>query len=597
MTQAIKSELPTWDLSDLYDGMDDPKLEQDLESIQARAAAFGKRYKNTIATKALSATHLKAALDEYEALNRGVFKPVGFAQLLFSTNSKDPKRGALLQKTREVASAINAHLVFFDLEIGQIPVKAYQTIIAEAALTNYRHYLDQVRAEAQHHLAEAEEKILVKTANARGPAFSRLFTEVNSRTTFLVERDGEPQELTQSKILAMLYDPDRQVRQKAAASVTAGVKGNAHVGTFIYNTLMHEKEVLDRLRGYERPESQRHLNNEISAEVVDTMVEVCVSNYDLVARYYELKRKLLGLDELVHYDRYAPISSEQTNIPFAQAKEIVLAAYGGFSARMAEMVEPFFSKRWIDAALADGKNSGAYCAGITPDLHPYVFMNYTDTARDVMTLAHELGHGMHDVLASQNHMLDYHPALPLAETASTFGEMLVFDKLLSELDSGAEKLALICGKIEDTFATVFRQIAMFRFEQRAHKARREKGEQPTEAFNQLWQATQQEMFGSSLALGQDHGWWWLYIPHIIQVPFYVYAYAFGELLVLSLYAQYRREGTAFIDKYFNLLAAGGSGSPAELVGKMGFDIADKTFWQSGCNLIRQRLEQAEALAG
>ena len=260
------------------------------------------------------------------------------------------------------------------------------------------------------------------------------------------------------------------------------------------------------------------------------------------------------------------------------------------------MAESFFQNRWIDAALADGKRGGAYCAGVTPDHHPYVFMNYTGQPRDVMTLAHELGHGVHDLLASDNHLLDYHPVLPLAETASTFAEMLLFDRLLGELDSDREKLALLCSKIEDTFATVFRQIAMYRFEQRAHRTRRESGELPTEKFSELWQHAMQEMFGDSLRLGEDHACWWLYIPHIVDAPFYVYAYAFGELLVLALYARYRQEGERFVERYLELLAAGGSRSPAELTSRLGFEIGERRFWQGGCDLIRERVVEAATLA-
>ncbi len=589
-------EAPTWDLSDLYTGEDDPKLEQDLQANIDRATSFSERFKGTLASDSLTSTHLKTVMDEYEALYRSVYKPMAFAQLLFSTNTIDAKRGALVQKVSEISSTVQTHLVFFDIEIGQIPQNVFDQVIQTDELSVYRHHLQRVRDQAKHNLTEPEEKILVETSSSRGPAFSRLFTEISSRSGFTIEKDGEEQTLNQSEVLAMLYDPDREVRKKAAESVTDGVKENAHLVTFIYNTLIHEKSVLDRLRGLEHPESARHLDNEIDLQTVNTMVDVCVSNFNLVQDYYQLKKKLLGLDELTHYDRYAPIQSKQQEIPFDDAKDIVMTSFNSFSPKLAEMTEPFFSKNWIDAAVADGKRGGAFCAGITPDLHPYVFMNYTNTANDVMTLAHELGHGIHDVLASKNHMLDYQPVLPMAETASTFGEMLVFDKLLSGLESEEEKLGLICKKIEDTFATVFRQISMFRFERKAHQLRREKGEQPTEAFNELWQATQQEMFGDSLTLGDDHACWWLYVPHIIQVPFYVYAYAFGELLVMSLYAQYQREGDTFIDKYFNLLAAGGARTPAQLVSEMGFDIADKDFWQSGCDLVRERIERAKALA-
>lgn len=594
MTKTTKS--PTWNLSDLYSGVNDPRLDQDLGAINVQAVDFEKRYKGTIATEALTAAHLRAALDEYEALLRAEYKPLSFASLLFSTNTRNPRRGALLQKTREAGSAIATHLIFFDLEIGMIPADTYEAIISSEALAPYRHYLDHERALAAHHLSEPEEKILVETANARGRAFARLFIEIQARTKYRLQRDDKVEELTQSEILALLYDPDREVRKAAAASFTEGLKGNAHVCTFIYNTLLHEKDVLDRLRGYESPEAARHLHNELPPEIAQTVSDVCAANYDVVADYYDLKRRLLGLDELTHYDRYAPITSEQPEVPFDEAKGMVLEAFAGFSPRLEKIVEPFFSQRWIDAALAEGKQGGAYCSPLTPDHHPYVFMNYTGKPRDVMTLAHELGHGVHDVLASRNHLLDYHPVLPMAETASTFGEMLVFEQLLSGLSSSQEKLALLCHKLEETFATVFRQVAMYRFEQQAHGARREQGELPTEAFNDMWQTSMQEMFRDSLKLGDDHAWWWLYIPHIMSTPFYVYAYAFGELLVLSLYAQYQRQGAGFVDRYFELLASGGSKAPVELVAAVGFDIADEAFWQGGCDLIRQRVEEAKGLA-
>lgn len=596
MIQSAET-LPTWDLSDLYAGVDDPRLEADMQAGRVRAEEFARRFKGTIAVADLTAAHLRAALDEYEALLRSQYRPQAFASLLFSTNTQDPARGALLQKSREFGSAAGTLLVFFDLEIGQIPEAAYQTISTSPELAQYRHYLDHQRRLASHNLTEPEEKILVETANVRGQAFSRLSTEINTRTRYRVEREGQVQEMTQSQVLALLHDPDRSVRRAAAESVTAALKQNAHLATFIYNTLLHEKDVLDRLRHYESPAASRHLDNELDGKVVEVMSQVCADNFDIVASYYHLKRRLLGLDELTHYDRYAPIGGEEEAIPFAQAQGLVLEAFGGFSPRLAELAEPFFSKHWIDAALGEGKRGGAFCAGVTPDLHPYVLLNYTSQPRDVMTLAHELGHGIHDLLASRNHLLDYYPVLPMAETASTFGEILVFDHLKKRLTSSHDQLALLCHKIEDTFATVFRQIAMYRFEQEAHQTRRTEGELPAERFDALWQQHLQAMFGDALKLGEGHACWWSYIPHIVSTPFYVYAYAFGELLVLALYACYQREGQAFVEKYFSLLAAGGSRSPAELVGEMGFDIASREFWQGGCDLIRQRVEEAKRLAG
>ena len=589
--------LPTWDLSDLYAGGEDPRLDGDMGEAARRAQQFERKYKGSIAVSGLSAAHLRQALADYEDLLTLQYKPGAYAGLLYSTDTTDPARGALLQKTREFDSSTATHLVFFDLEIGRIPLKTYDRIKDAPKLAPYRHYLDHERRMAAHNLSEPEEKILVETANSRGSAFARLATEVNSRTRFRIEEEGEVVEKTQSEILVLLYDPDRETRRRAAAAITGGLRRNTHVGTFIYNTLLHEKEVLDRLRSYRAPEDSRHLNNELSGGGVDTVSEVCAANYGTVAAYYHLKRRLLGLDELTHYDRYAPISGEESKIPFGQARDIVLGSFGEFSPRLLDICEPFFERRWIDAALADGKRGGAYCAGITPDLHPYVFLNYTDSPRDVMILAHELGHGIHDVLASGNHLLDYHPVLPMAETASTFAEMLVFDRLRGELESDGERLALLCGKIEDTFATVFRQIAMYRFEQQAHRVRREEGELPSERFDELWQRNMQAMFGDALTLGDDHACWWLYIPHIVDVPFYVYAYAFGELLVLALYARYRSEGEAFVERYFELLAAGGSRAPAELLAGLGIDVSSRDFWQGGCDLIRQRVDEAAALAG
>jgi oligoendopeptidase F len=354
--------------------------------------------------------------------------------------------------------------------------------------------------------------------------------------------------------------------------------------------------VIGNLRGYPTAESARHLSNEIEETVIHTVSDVCAANYGAVADYYRLKQRLLGLDDLTHYDRYAPIGGDEPQTSFTEARDLVLSAFGDFSPRLVEIVEPFFARNWIDAAVADGKQGGAYCAGVTPDAHPYVLMNYTGKSRDVMTLAHELGHGIHDVLAADNHLLDYHPVLPMAETASTFAEMLVFDRLLGDLTDDQQRLTLLCSKTEDTFATVFRQIAMYRFEQKAHAARRGAGEQATDAYNELWQETMQEMFGNSLTLGDDHAWWWLYIPHIVRTPFYVYAYAYGELLVLALYARYQAEGDSFIPRYFDLLAAGGSASPADLLARLDIDIADAAFWQGGCDLIAQRVADAQSIA-
>ena len=402
--------------------------------------------------------------------------------MLFSTDTTDPKRGALQQKVRERSSTASTHLIFFGLEIGRISDEVYERIKDHPALSKYRHYLDLQRQLAKHHLSEAEETVLEETANSRGRAFRRLFTEVTSRMSFEMTIDGEQKTLTQSELLAYNYDPDRSLRRQASQSLAVELQDKAHVLTFIMNTLLHEKQVMDRLRKFSYPEEERHLDNELPGHAVDAMVEVCVENYDIIASYYQLKARLLGLDELTHYDRYAPLEEVKQHIPYSQAQQMVLEAYAKFSPKLRDLAEPFFSQNWIDAPVAKGKRGGAFCAGVTPDHHPYVLLNYTNKPRDVMTMAHELGHGVHDRLAADNHALDYHPVLPLAETASTFGEMLVFEQLYQSLDNDKARLALLCEKLEDTFATVFRQVAMYRFEQRLHRARRDQGELET---NQL----------------------------------------------------------------------------------------------------------------
>jgi oligoendopeptidase F len=587
----------TWDLSDLYKGLDDPALLEDPVRIRERAQAFEDRYRGRIAAADCTPETLREALDEYERINRLRVRPMAYAGLMFSADTSDPARGAMLQRMQQEGTAISRHLLFFELEIGRMPEETFRRAAADPSLAEYRHYLERERLLARHHLTEPEEQIVEELSNTGERAWVRLFSEITSRASFRVRIGDETREMTQSDVLALLYDPDRQVRRAASEAITDTLKQQSHVLTFIYNNLLQQKATMDRLRAYEYPEQERHEGNELSPEVVRNVVNVCVENYAVVAEYYELKRSLLGLDELTHYDRYAPITAAASDISFPQAQGMVLDAFGGFSGEVREMTEPFFSRRWIDAEVRQGKRGGAFCSYIAPDMHPYVFMNYTGKPRDVMTLAHELGHAIHGVLAAKHNFLNFMPTLPLAETASVFGEMLVFERLQERISDPKEKLALLCGKIEDTFATVFRQATMYRFEQAAHQVRRAEGELTTERYNALWQQTMQEMFGDSLTLEEDHAWWWLYIPHVYATPFYVYAYSFGELLVLALYARYKEEGQPFVCRYLDLLAAGGSASPEEMLKEIGIDINRKEFWQGGVQIIREMVQRAKALAG
>ncbi|MFN3651812.1 MAG: M3 family oligoendopeptidase [Armatimonadota bacterium] len=587
---------PAWDLSDLYTGFEDPALRTDLDASLARAQEFEAKYRNRIATAELQPETLRQAMEEYDALNRLKIRPLAYAHLMFAADTADPARGAFFQRLQQENTASSAHLIFFELEIGKIPQETFDRVIADPGLAPWRHFLEHQREISRHHLSEPEEKVMDELHNTGARAFVRLFSETTSRWKLRVRLNGEVKEMNQSEAMALLYDPSREVRAAAGAAMTETIREHSHPLTFIFNTLLQNKATTDRLRGYETPEQARHEDNELSAEVVENMVQVVRENYEVAADYYRLKKRLLGLEQLDHLDRYAPIGETQQDIPFGEARELVLNSFGDFSPQVREIAGRFFEGNWIDAEVRQGKRGGAFCSSVTPDLHPYVLMNYTNRARDVMTLAHELGHGIHGVLAARNNYLDFHPILPLAETASVFAEILVFERLQQQITDPKERLAMLAGKLEDSIATVFRQVAMYRFEQAAHAARRSEGELTTERYNELWQSSMQEMFGDALTLGEEHAWWWHYIPHIFASPFYVYAYAFGELLVLSLYARYKQEGPAFVERYLDLLAAGGSLRPEEILAKVGIDVSRREFWEGGVELLRGMVEQAKELA-
>jgi oligoendopeptidase F len=413
---------------------------------------------------------------------------------------------------------------------------------------------------------------------------------------FTVKLDGEEQSLSEEEVLSLLYDPERERRREGARALTEGLRGNARLLGFIFNTLVQDKSISDRLRRYPTPMASRHLANEIDAPSVDALLSACVRGYPLVARYYRLKAKLLGLTRLADYDRYAPLDGDAGTRGFAEARRTVEGAYRDFSPRMAEIAAQFFDRNWIDAELRPGKRGGAFCASTLPELHPYVLCNYTGNQRDVMTVAHELGHGVHQYLARDRGLFEQDTPLTTAETASVFGEMLVFRRLLREEADPKRRLALICGKLEDAFATVFRQVAMTRFEETLHAARRAEGELPLERINELWMQANRPMFGDSVELSDDYAWWWLYIPHFVHSPFYCYAYAFGELLVLALLRRYDEEGAGFAPRYLELLASGSSDTPERLLAKVGLDIADPKFWDGGLALLEQLLAEAEELA-
>ena len=593
-TEATDLDLGTadvhWNLADLYDGPADPRIDEALNASQARAEQFERDYKGRINTPGLTADALGAALREYENIQQEASKPAYFASLLFTTDMGDPERGAFLQKMYESGTKLALPLLFFDLELAVVPDDVMAPLLDAPTVMPYHHYIGTIRAARAHMLSETEERLMEELANTGGRAFDRLFDETTAATTFIL--NGE--ELSQAQVIAKIMDPDRETRRAAAAAFTEGLEKNRRTLTFIFNTLMQDKNVKDRLRGFATPQASRHLDNELSEETVSLVVDTVVRNYPLVARYYNVKREILGLDILTHYDRYAPLFEAEDTITYPEARDIVLNAFGDFSPEMRRRAAEFFDKDWIDAPTAKGKEGGAFCSYTTPDLHPYVLVNYLGRMKDVMTLAHELGHGVHASLSRKQSLLNFSGTLPLAELASTFGEMLVFERVTASA-SLKDKIALYAEKIEGAFATIPRQTAMYRFESAIHEHRRLKGELTTEEFGEHWQREVQLMFGDSVVLGDEHRLWWSYIGHFIGSPFYVYAYSFGELLVLSLYQQAKKEGPAFADKYLHMLEAGGSLTPQELMTMVGITLDDPAFWQGGFDVLAGLVGEFEAL--
>jgi oligoendopeptidase F len=580
----------TWDLSDLYASGADPGLAQDMEETLGRAEKLAERFRGRLA--GLSAPELAELIAEYEQIGELAGRAGAYAYLAWSTDTEDPGRGRLLQTVTEHASRLHQTLVFLELEWAQVPEARARELIAASELAGWRHWLTLARRYRPHLLSEPEEKILAEKAVTGRSAWKRYFEEVMGASRY--ELDGEL--LPQQSVLSRLHDPDRETRRRAAAALTAGMKKLERTTVFVFNNILADKASDDRLRSYPTWISARNLDNQTDDATVEALIAAVTSRYETVARYYRLKRELLGLPELADYDRYAPLPAAPRRYDWQEARTRVLDAFRRFHPRLAELARNFFERRWIDAAVRPGKRSGAYSHGVVPSRHPYVFLNYEGTPRDVMTLAHELGHGVHQSLAARRGLLQAGTPLTTAETASVFGEMLVFQALMEGEADPRVRLALLVQKIEDVFATVFRQVAMNRFEDRIHRARRVEGELDAERFAALWLETQKAMYTDSVTLTPDYRLWYSYIPHFIHTPGYVYAYAFGQLLVLALYARYREGGADFPGLYLEMLAAGGSDWPERLVAPLGVDLKDPLFWRKGLNMIDELVEEAETLA-
>lgn len=587
------AENVVWDLSIFYSGVDDPNLERDLERTQTMAEEYAKTYRGRVAQ--LDAEEMVDAMVEQEKILDLAGRIGAFAFLNFATDTTNPQYGALVQRVQEQSAKLQQTLLFFELEWKAMEPEQTDKLLANPTLSTYRHALESELRYRPYTLSEVEEQLLVEKAVTGRNAWSRFFTQLTSALRF----DFEGQKLNQSQVLNYLYDADREVRRKAAESVTQGLSSRSMELTYIFNVLAADKASDDKRRGYPTWISARNLANEAPDEVVDALINAVTSNYELVARHYNLKKVLLGYDELYDYDRYAPLPIEAAERQFTwdEARDIVLNAYRAFSPRMSEIAEMFFTQKWIHAPVLPNKRGGAFSSPTVPSANPYVLVNFLGKSRDIMTLAHELGHGVHQWLSSQNQTyFNVYTPLTTAEMASVFGEMLVFNDLMNKEPDPAVRLSMLAQKVEDSFATIFRQVAMNRFEDGLHNSRRNEGELSTERINQIWMETQRAMFQGSVNLRDDYGIWWSYIGHFIGAPGYVYAYAFGELLVLALFNLYKQRGDVFVPQYLDVLAAGGSDYPEKILSKVGVDLSDTSFWNQGLEILRTLIEQEEQLA-
>jgi oligoendopeptidase F len=589
-THQFTVEAPTWDLSDLYTSGDDHAIDRDLDAADAGAEELDAHYRGRIA--GMDADELSNCLGAYEAVRERSGKVGSYAYLHWAASTGDAARGALLQRATERSSRLDQKLVFLELELAHAPDEIAEYWMADPLLGRYRHWLEQIRRFRPHLLTEPEEVILAEKVVTGRSAWDRFFDEIHGAARY--ELDG--QILARDQVLTRLYSPDRDLRRRAADSVTATLRTMQQSDTYVFNTILADKASDDRLRHYPTWLSERNLANQVDDPMVEALIEAVTSRYDIVARYYRLKRGLLALDELFDYDRYAPLPASDHHYTWDEARGIVLAAYEQFHPRMAEIAALFFEGRWIDASDRPGKIGGAFSHPVVPSVHPYVLVNYNGKPRDVMTLAHELGHGVHQKLSGVQGLLQHRTPLTMAETASVFGEMLVFQDLMAKEADPRARLAMLTAKIEDSFATAFRQIAMNRFEDAIHTQRRATGELSTERFSELWLETQRAMFGDSVTLREDYGIWWSYVHHFTGAPGYVYAYAFGELLVLALYACYQEGGAAFAPAYLDMLAAGGSDWPHEVIKALGVDLTDRGFWHLGLQILDEMVAEAEGLA-
>lgn len=585
--------MPNWDLSPLYLSAQDPLIDSDLAQADRLADAFGKRWHGLI-TQA-NADEFAEALAAYETLQKPALKPYFYAELLFYADSRPTENQALLAKVREAFSSITEKLLFFELELLKMDETRFASLVRDATLKDWQHYLVQLRKTAPYSLSEEVEQALKRKDLAGKDGFVQLFDELTSSFSYQFTRPDEdtPAELSGEELLAFLYHSSADVRENAFATFLNKHQEHALVLTSCFNNLLLDHEREGNLRGYPEAITPTCLESETEPQMVEQMMTVSEQNYPLARDYYRLKQQLLGLDKMKNTDLYAPLPGSDRRFSFDEARSLVLESFADFSPQLADCAAGFFTERRIDAPPSAGKSGGAFCMGMMPGLPPYVMLNFTGTLRDLSTLAHELGHGVHFSLSQAQNLSHYNAPLPLAETASVFAEMLLTRKLLAVGDRQM-KIELLCARIEEIIATSFRQNVLTRFELAAHKARGEKL-LSSEDYCELWWQENHKLLGDKIEMIEPYRYGWSYISHFIHARFYCYSYIFGELLVLSLYKQYQQQGEDFVVKYLELLRAGGSAPPQSLLDPFGVDLNDPAFWQQGYNLLADMIEQLRQL--
>jgi oligoendopeptidase F len=585
-------EAAAWDLEPLVGRRGPEGVDELLTEARDRAESFALRHRGRVAE--LGAEGLADAMHELAGIQDLVGRAGSYAMLRFSLDTADPEGGALMQRAHERSAAIETDLLFFELEWNLVPDERADGLLASEKVAFCGHHLRTVRRYRPHQLSEPEERILTETSVTGPSAFQRLFTEQTSAIE--VKLPGRPEPLPLEEALSRLQDPDRERRSQAAAGLTESLRGGLRTRAFVFNTLLQDKATKDRLRSYPHWLASRNLANEASDESVAALIDAVRSRYDLARRWYRLKAGLLGVECLAHWDRMAPVSDSQDEISYGEAREIVMDCYTGFSSDLGAAAAPFFENGYIDGPPRPSKRGGAFCSYTVPSAHPYVMLNFTSRPHDVLVLAHELGHGVHASLARDQGIFHFSTPLTMAETASIFGETIVLERLLERAPGAAERLDLLAGSLDGAVAAVFRQVAMNRFEDAVHRERREAGELSVDRFGELWLETQADLLGDTVALDDDYGVWWSYIWHFVDAPGYVYAYAYGHLLALSVYRRYEDEGEGFVSSYLDMLRAGGSRPPEQLGAIVGVDLADPGFWSSGLDLIERQLDAAEVAA-